>query len=325
MTPLRVAFFLPAALAAAALCSCASPKKRSQAENGAPLLRAISIDGDVDEETVERLKEIADDPNSQLAVADEEGFDDSATMPLAVENGGETFADPAVAWKRPGLNPRSITPGDIFTDNAGPILNKTLSLADEFDDATRRKLMSLYTSAGNMRVPMTISAKELAEIKARSAAVGVAPELPSRSVALDFRAQSYSADSAKLETLYADLSAGNSDAADEFRFPESTQKKLAEIKNRLAKGEKLYVITGVTESDTLSATYPGAPIGKRDAEPIRNAIQGLYPHLDSLSAVKQDKSVVLSGEPRVLWEFEARELKLDNGRISIDSTSLVQL
>lgn len=307
-----------------ALVSCASAKKRNQAGNDAPLLRALVVNEDeLDEETVARLKDIADDPSSNLPL--EEAPVGEETMLLAAESDDGKPLDPVAAWTRSGFDPRSITPGDIFTENSGPILNKTLSLADSLGEDQREKLLKLYASAGTMRVPMTISAEELVEIQARAAAVGSAPELPTRSVALDFRALTYSADPAKLEALYADLAREEGAASEGFPFPDSTRERITEIKKRLENGEKLYVVTGVTESDSLVASYPGAPIGKRDAEPIRNAVQGMFPHLDGLEAEKLDRSVVLSGRPRVLWEFEAKELKLENGRIAIDSNSLVQL
>lgn len=313
------------------LPSCQTAKKsKKDAENNL-LLGALNPGEEVSEETLERLREIANDPASNLDVAGDAGpAGEEGTRIAGGEAdlrfpGGNVF-DPVTAWKKPGLNPRSISPGDIFSENDGPILNKSFSLADSFSEEERRQLFQGFTTMGNMRVPMTISVEELAELRQKAASRGETVDLPSRSVAVDFRALTYSSDQSKLEDLLASLSgAGGPDESFSFRFPETTTQQLAEIKKKLEAGEKLYVITSVTESSQLKATYPGAPVGKRDAGPIQNALLEMYPHLGSLQATKQDRSILLSGTPRVLWEFEARELKLKGDRLVIDDSSLVQL
>ncbi len=309
--------FLLLFLLAALATSCTTAKKRKNvAEVGNPL-RAVAVEDPLTDEQIEELKAIAADPNSSLSfeemTADEPGETEDATS-----------GDPAIAWKRPGLNPVSVNPGDVFSDNVGPILKKEFSLADTLPEEQRRAFFQRYTSAGNMRVPMTISRDELAAFEAQAEANAI--ELPTRSVAVDFRTTTYSTDTARLESLYQDLQAGRlSEDLRPFSISPKAGKDLEAIKERLRNGEKLFVVTGVTESRELHASYPGAPVGRRDAEKIRNAVQQMFPHLDSLDAQKQDSSVILRGNPRVLWEFEARELKLDADRLVIDSQSLVQL
>jgi len=84
-------------------------------------------------------------------------------------------------------------------------------------------------------------------------------------------------------------------------------------------------VTSVTETDKLRATYPGAPLGSRDTELIRNAIAGLYPHLISLEATKTDDAVEMTAPPRILWEFETREIKLEGDKLVIDFESVVKI
>lgn len=316
--PIRpLLFCICSALAVLGLTSCQTAKKRSADKNKAPLLSPLAGNPEVSEETVAALKAIADDPASQLPVAEplEAEAPESATDEahnVAMQFPGRDVFDPTTEWKKPGIDPLSVSPGDIFTENAGPVLNKELSLADSLSEEQRKALFRNFTSAGTTRVPMTISTSEMAALREQAKANGDEVALPSRSVALDFRAYTYAAESAKLERLLEGSG-------------EEQEKTIQEIKDRIRKGEKLYVITSVTESETLRATYPGAPVGKRDAEPIRNAVQQLYPHLRNLEAEKQDRSITISGSPRVLWEFEAKELKVDNDKLVIDSTSLVQL
>lgn len=322
--PTALVFF--ACLAFGVLPSCKTAKKRSMAFNESPLIGALAHGEEVSEETIEKLKEIANDPASNLEMEGGTGAVGLASHGADLQFPGQEVFDPETSWRRPGLNPRSISPGDIFSENVGPVLNKSFSLADALSEEQRKQLFEVFTSSGKMRVPMTISSSELADLRNQAAAAGNDVYLPSRSVALDFRALTYSSDNTKLERLLDDLAGGNpAEDLASISFPPRADQQLADVKKRLQSGEKLFVITGVTESTQITATYPGAPVGKRDAEPIQNAVQQMFPHLDRLEAVKEDKTIILSGSPRVLWEFEARELKLNGDKLTIDSKALVQL
>jgi hypothetical protein len=315
-----------ACLAFGILPSCQTAKKRSVELNESPLIGALAHGEEVSEETIEKLKEIANDPASNLEIEGDAGTGGLASHGADLQFPGEKVFDPVTAWKRPGLNPRSISPGDIFSENVGPVLNKSFSLADALSEEQRKAMFEVFASAGTMRVPMTISSTEMADLRNQAAAAGNEVYLPSRSVALDFRALTYSSDNAKLEQLFDVLASGSPpEELAAMPFPAGAEEQLSGIKKRLKSGEKLFVITGVTESTQLTATYPGAPVGRRDAEPIQNAVQQMFPHLDQLEAVKEDRAIILSGSPRVLWEFEARELKLDGDKLTIDSKALAQL
>ena len=90
------------------------------------------------------------------------------------------------------------------------------------------------------------------------------------------------------------------------------------MKKQLQSGEKLFIVTSVVESEKLIGTYPGAPVGAKDADLIRNAVQTLHPHLVTLEAAKEGNAISLSADPRLLWEFETREVKLIDGKLTID-------
>ncbi len=292
-----------------ATSSCSTAKKRhSDEDRDVGLLGRISIDGVADsneEETYEELKEIADSPSSHLSQVDTE----VRSEPTSEEENSTLRpkpVNPVVAWKREGVEPRRISIGDIFSENSGPVLNKQLSIADELPGEERQNLIEKISSERDTRVPMTLSQSEIAAL--RDEANPTKP-FPTRSVALDFKTKTRSADVAKLEKLFVSAENGELPVAKE---------KMSQVKKRLSSGERLFTIVGVTESEKMEATYPGAPVGSRDAEPIRNAVEVLYPHLDSLDAEKKDNAVEITREHGIVWEFEARELKLEGERIVID-------
>lgn len=300
---------------AIAFSSC-STAKRNDSENNSGLLGKLLIDG-VDsadeEETYAELKQIADSPSSHLQNdSGEEETEDSIDLEAP-----PAPVDPTVAWKRNGVEPRRISIGDIFSENMGPVLNKKVSLADELPAEKRRTLLDRISSEKDMRVPMTLSQ---AEIDALREEANPAKPFPTRSVALDFKTSTRSADIGKLQKLFAGAENGD---APEGLDPEDTRKKISGVKKQLEDGERLFTVVGVTRSDRLEATYPGAPVGSRDAESIRNAVEVLYPHLDSLKAAKEGESVEITRDEGIYWEFEARELKLEDGEIVIDKEAVV--
>ncbi|MEM1441439.1 MAG: hypothetical protein AAGF67_03800 [Verrucomicrobiota bacterium] len=334
-------------LSALLLSSCSNAKKRKGDLAEIGLLGALKSEPVLTETTVERLQEIADDPSSSLdddstdlldlAFAEEEEatveaemeVEEAAPEPEFAEE--EPLATPAplqetdrlvAEWEKDGLNPRSIEVGDIFTDHAGPILKKASSLADHLDLEDWTRTIDAVAEQRGTRVPVTLS---VAEINALQDRAPLGTEFPTRSVALDFRTITQQAKKTSLEKLYE----GIQDSSEDLKIKdEEALKRLAgeleSVKSRLEKGESLFVITGVTQSDEMKATYPGAPLGSRDAELIENAVATLYPHLDNLSAEKTEKSVLITRDPSIYWEFEIRELKLEDGKIVIDEESLAQ-
>lgn len=90
------------------------------------------------------------------------------------------------------------------------------------------------------------------------------------------------------------------------------------MKKQLQSGEKLFIVTSVVESEKLIGTYPGAPVGAKDADLIRNAVQTLHPHLVTLEAAKEGNAISLSADPRLLWEFGTREVKLIDGKLTVN-------
>lgn len=296
---------------AVGVSSCSTAKKRDAEADGEDrgLLGRISINGvteSIEEDTYDELKEIANSPTSHLPGLDQDNesglaSDEDTPGPLA-----QAPVDPVTAWKREGVEPRRISIGDIFSENSGPILNKQLSIADELPDEERTSLLERISREKDTRVPMTLSQSEIAALREEA---NPAEPFPTRSVALDFRTKTLSADVSKLEKLFASAEKGELSVSKD---------KISQVKKRLGEGERLFTIVGVTESEKMKATYPGAPVGSRDAEPIRNAVEILYPHLDSLEAEKKDDAVEITREHGIVWEFEARELKLEDGEIVID-------
>lgn len=327
-----------ALLFALGVTSCSSAKKRERAES-AGIFGQLTEEPILSEDTVERLKEIADSPNASLS--DEESveengleslaMDEEETLELAAEGSpaeesdveSTDIASLVAAWEKKGLNPRSIQVGDIFSDHAGPILKKAASLADRLNEEDWTKTVNSVTEQKGARVPVTLSVAELDALKDRAPAEAA---FPTRSVALDFRTLAQSVRKSQLEKLYELIS----DAPDKLTITDEKALKemageLKEVKTRLKDGEQLYVITSVTRSDEMEATYPGAPLGTVDVGLIQNAVTALYPHLDDLKADKGEEIVRITRNPSIYWEFEVRELKLDDDQLVIAEQELAQL
>jgi len=329
--------FLYPLLTAVALtaASCSTAKKERAGADPADAVPAglkdiLTVAEPVPQSTIASLKAIADDPANMLppvSAADEKGSPVPVTAALAVAQ--ESPASPAPAfdvrkeWKRPGINPDEVNPGDVFYENAGPVLHKTLSLADELGVDDRKSLLDHYTLSKSARVPVTITKAELQGLQEEMPADY---PLPTRSVALDFRSETRTLQGEPYLELLASLQQGESGGAVESAKHRARLKdQIAAMKKQLKSGERLFVVTGVVETEKLRATYPGAPIGSRDTELIRNAIAGLYPHLISLDATKADDAVELVAPPRILWEFDTREIKLEGDNLVIDFESVVQI
>jgi len=320
--PFRIiATVLAIGLLAAAQSSCSLLKRSSGGAGSNALTSLLDPAGD-DESSVEDLKAIADSPNAQLPP-------DLADAPDAAEaSGGEPPengdgepsptalpADPAKAWRREGVDPRAIFPGDIFTEHAGPILNKAFSVADALPEEARARWLDAIAKPSTRRVPLTLSQGEIAELRAGASAD---TELPTRSVALDFRTVTHGATAGRLEDSFAAIDSGSADAPGfDGAPPTALRERLAEVRQRLHDGDEFFVITAVTASDRVRATYPGAPVGKRDAEPIRNAVRMLYPHLDGLQARKEGSAITITRDPRIYWEFDVRALRLEGDRLVV--------
>lgn len=282
----------------------------------------------ISEETIASLKAIADSPASQLppnlAAAEEdlavlEDATESAPAPRTEEGtpSGETppsFVAPA-SWRSPGINPDEVNPGDLFFENRGPVLRKVFSLIDDLPASQRNPLLNQFTVSKTTRTPITLSRKEIAGLPANAS--GDTP-LPTRSVALDCRTESHRIEPERHRALLDQLSKGESAGAIASTEQLARLKKqLENAKRRLRAGETLHIVTAVSESSLIHATYPGAPVGKRDAEPIRHLVSSLYPHLGQLEAAKGNESIELNGNPRLVWEFESREVKLVGDEIVI--------
>lgn len=296
----------PAALAIALLVSSCSGIRKESTTDGSDLLSLASQGPVLTDEKVERLRTIADDPSSQLAY--EEGPVDESDEP---PTGSPAPADPVKEWGGGDWNPRAIHVGDIFHEHSGPMLHKSLSLGDVLPADQWKAVLSSVASVSPRRVPMTLSMAELQEIEAT---VPPGTALPSRSVAYDFRTIEVDADPAQLAVLFNRL-AGNDGV--QAGSP-AIRDHFASIRKRLEKGKPLFVITAVTRTDFVDASYPGAPIGSRDVDPVLNAFAATYPHLDRLDAAKHDRGVRITRDPAIYWEFDIRELKLDGGRFVIE-------
>lgn len=313
--------FLLLAAISVPLGGCSTAKKKSSAGDPAPagLREMLLIAEPIPASTIASLKAIANDPASLLP-PEQNGNGDGETVDATAE---APVFDVLKEWKRPGIHPDEVNPGDIFFENAGPVLHKVLSLADGMEADARELFLDSFTDTKTTRVPVTITTAELAELK-RATPEEIA--LPTRSVALDYRSETRTLRGDAFLPLLDALERGESDgltvsASRRARLREH----IAAMKKRLRSGERLFVVTGVVETDTLRAFYPGAPLGSRDAPLIRNAIAGLYPHLLTLEAKKTGDRVELVAPPRILWEFDTREIKLKDDELVIDFESVVQL
>ncbi len=314
---------------AVSLGSCSTAKKDRMTAAPAGLREILTVAEPVPQATIDSLKAIANDPASLLpretaATTDESGESvapalanvDSRTSP-------ETVLDVRREWRRPGINPDEVNPGDVFYENAGPVLHKTLSLADELGSDERKALLDHFTVSKSARVPVTISKTELAALKGEMPAD---IPLPTRSVALDFRSETRTLQGDPFLQLLEALQKGESGGAVESAKRRAKLKEQIDaMKKQLRSGERLFLVTGVIETDRIVATYPGAPLGSRDTDLIRNAIAGLYPHLIHLEASKTNDGVELIAPPRILWEFDTREIKLVEDKLVIDFESVVQI
>jgi hypothetical protein len=282
----------------------------------------IKPEDPIPEATVESLLAIANAPNSMLPP--EEGSDETAEAEEKEEEVAPVSdgVDLIASWSKPGINPLEVNPGDIFFENAGPVLHKTLSLVDDLPLEERRAMLSQFTSSKTTRVPITLSRVEIDQLQAQNRDV----PLPTRSVALDLRTASHLVETKRLEPILQSLHEGASAGivASEKRKT-ALKSQMEAVKKKLQSGEKLFIITSVVESEKMVGSYPGAPVGSKDANLILNAVQTLHPHLLALEASKEGNTIALSSEPRILWEFETREIKLVDGKLTIDEDSIVQL
>ena len=304
-----------------AFTACSTAKKGgARGGANAGMLDNLAGDRATRATTVESLQAIANSPSAMLPTEATKG------ETVAAKEKVESTPDKVTAktkWKSPGLNPGEVNPGDIFGESAGPVLHKSLSLADELPAAERRTLLNHYTTITTARVPMTFSRKEIAEMQSKA---GGTIQLPTRSVALDYRSESRVIAEDRIETLFTQLSQGESGGIIESKEQQTRLKnQLASVRKKLLAGDRLYMVTATTESEKLAASYPGAPLGESDVDLVRNVLQTRYPHLDSLQAIKAEDAILISGSPRILWEFETREIKLQGDQIVIDSGPVARL
>ncbi len=316
--------YLVIAMVATTLSSCSALRKDRSADVG-EILSPIEAAGGSQKDAEERLKALANSPNSMLpggaSVVPATSEAPVATeAPLSIEP-EPSAPDSIISWSANGFNPRAIHIGDVFTDNAGPILNKSASVMETVSTDQGEKWLEQISSAKTTRVPVTLSPVEIAALQEQ---VGPEVSFPTRSVAIDFKTTTRTSNRSKLEKQLSGLAAGNAPSTMADAETSQLESQFKDVKERLKNGERFFVITGVTESNSLIGTYPGAPVGSRDADLIRNAIGALYPHLDQLEAQKAGDVIEISRPPRVYWEFEARELKLAGERLTIDAQSLAQ-
>lgn len=311
------AILLPLLASAGVFTSCTVAKK----ETGALALQPL-IAPPISEDAAAALKAIADSPGAQLPPHLASTSEKTLETPDSPAN---VSLDTAVSitWRAPGRNPDEVNPGDIYSENNGPFLRKAFSLLDELPPAERNPLLGQFARSTTERVPVTLSRSELAQLETQ---VEEGTVLPTRSVALDLRTEVHTLDpdrhAALLDRIARGESGGAIAPAERLR---RLRKDLESVKKRLRSGERLHLVTTVSESAVVRATYPGAPVGHRDAEPIRNAVQAHFPHLRPLQAERKGDAIEITGDPRLLWKFESRELKLDGDKILIVETVVAGL
>jgi len=307
-------------LLAALGVSCTTAQKKNRG-GLLDLPNPLTIAEPLSESTIASLKALADDPASMLP-SDLASPAEEKPDPAGGGTSGETTEIATAgkpvdssAWRGPGLNPGEVNPGDIYSDSDGPRLRKVFSLIDETSSTERLRLLRQVASTAAARVPLTLSTEEIETLRKEQPGL----DLPTRSVALDFRAETHTVDSDRLAGLLENLGKGDSGGAVES--PERIKRlkgQLDRAKKRLKSGERLFVVTAVRESDSIHASYPGAPVGRRDATRLANSVTAAFPHLEGLAAEREDDGYRITGDPRILWEFDSRELKLRDNRLVVD-------
>lgn len=280
--------------------SCSHARK----SGGKPNLLVAEVIGEpvLTDEKIEALKEIAEDPSSQLAEESVENID-----PISPS------LDPSLAWKKGDFDPRVIHPGDVFFEQAGAILHKAASIADTYSPEEWENVLHSYGKRGKRIVPLTLSHGEILELAQET---GGQLALPTRSVALDFNTVRLEIEPRKIESYFREITRGPSPAQDSANRRVLSE-SLADLSSRISKGEEFFVVTAVTSSDEVRISYPGAPIGKRDSDLVLNALSALYPHLDQLRPEMDGSSILVTRDPKIYWEFEASRIVLENGELKV--------
>jgi|GEM_PF-5218528 len=254
----------------------------------------------------ERLIAVAADPEYQSPPGD-----DGREEPLPA--GPEAPADtPSETDSATPSLPLRI--GDIFRVTPSAGMDRQYGLFDGVDeDAEGNAWAELDNIAPGQsyRIPLTISQDELEQLRQTTPGDRV---LPTRSVALDFESRERKADTSRLSRLLT-LSRNEQEEAGR---PEEFRRMLGEIRDRVAQGETLHIVTGVTESEELLASFPGAPVGRRDEEPVGNAVEAMFPQLGDLDAEKANDKIRITRQPAIYWNVEMKPLRLDeNGDLAI--------
>lgn len=242
--------------------SCTNASKNKSAENSS-ILGKLSDSNELDAETINELKDIANDPNSVLPAREvsDSGVQFTSQEGLTNPESGlqeeaVTF-DPVKKWATNGMNPSSVNPGDIFSESIGPVLNKTLSLSDEIPETERNSILSQIASHTSRRFPVTFSQQEINTLRAQ---IPAEIDLPTRSVALDVKTHTREVETERFELFLEKLATGDSGGSiSSVEQRKNLQGQLAEVKKRLKSGEELFIITSVTESEKIQAHYPGGP------------------------------------------------------------------
>lgn len=301
-TPLRKALALgPPTLTAAiglVMVSCASPgaKVGELDGTGSSGLGQLFLRKSDPATTRDALQQIADSPAAQLPAIYR-----AEPVELSPE-------DEESGWESDGLHPHEVHPGDIFVERDGARLRKLFSVCDGLDEDSRRSELSRYASTAVERMPVTLSRAELLELEKSKPGDQT---FPTRSVALDVRSSTHTLDPGRFQELLAEIEKSRKGDARQQRL----RAQLREVKSRLARGEELQIVTAVTESAEVLASYPGAPVGKRDADPVRNAILAAFPHLGNPLAEKVEDKIRVSGQPRLVWEFDSEAFTIERDRL----------
>jgi len=307
MNPFRLALWLLPGLATSLGTSCSNAGKPR--DRGIPPFVAQVVGEPVlTDDAVQRLKAIADDPGSHLPPAP--GSETPAPPPDGRELAGTGGVEsPADAWRRHGFDPRVVAIGDVFSEHAGPLLNKAFSFADLLPPDRWQPLLESLAETRPARVPLTFTARDVAAMRELVGDPDI--PLPSRSVALDLRLARETADEAALAEVLHRAHQGDPS------FPAEVAPRLEETRARLQRGERLFIVTGVSRAESMRAHYPGSPLGNRDADAIRNAVALAYPHLDGLETKREGNAVAMERSPALYWEFDTRELALAPEGIAI--------
>ncbi len=267
------------------------------------------------QETIEELKEIANSDYAMLPFGD----DTEAAPPTGSPVPQDASPAEDVVYGTE-YHTTQINIGDIFSSQNGMSLAKELSVADTLaavNPSGRTAFLNRVSSSKETSVPMTISQSEIGQLKQKMPGT----DLPSVPVSLQFQSTVSAVKKTEMETALAKVAAGlSSDIQGNEEASKLLKMSAGVLNTRVKSGEKLFLVTRVSRSQSAQAKLVGQSVSDADVAKVRNAVEGLVPMLKGLKAEKSGDGIRLSQDGGMTWTFEASPLRYEAGRLRIDET-----